>query len=100
MGLIRFNIDKGRLIYSEQGSYIYKATHQKVIDRLHETFDLKNIKIKEPVCFCMIKRKDRYILVNNKVLNSINAEVLLHDNLIEYSEHKNIIDSLEKSLFS
>lgn len=99
MGLIRFNIDKGRLIYSEQGSYLYKATHQKVIDKLHETFDLKNIKIKEPVCFCMIHRKDRYILVNNKVLNSIETEVL-HDNLVEYSEHKNIIDGLEKTLFN
>lgn len=98
MGLIRFNIDKGRLIYTEEGGYLYKATHQKVIDRLHETFDLKNIKIKEPVCFCMIKRKDRYILINNKVLNSIDTEVL-HDNLVEYSEHQSIVDNLEKSLF-
>lgn len=98
MSLIRFNIDKGRLIYTEEGSYLYKATHQKVINRLHETFDLKNIKIKEPVCFCMIKRKDRYILINNKVLNSIDTEVL-HDNLVEYSEHQSIVDNLEKSLF-
>jgi len=98
MGLIRFNIEKGRLVYKENGNYIYKATHKKVIDSLHQTFDLKNIKIKDPVCFCMIKRKDRYILVNNKVLNAIETEVV-HDNLVEYCEHKNIIDSLEKSLF-
>lgn len=98
MGLIRFNIDKGRLIYTKEGGYVYKVTHQKVIDRLHEIFDLKNIKIKEPICFCMIKRKGRYILVNKKILNSIDTEVL-HDNLVEYSEHQDIVDSLEKSLF-
>lgn len=98
MSIIRFNIDKGKLIYCKDGLYLYEATHKKIIDRLHETFDLSGVKITNPVCFCVIYKKGQFIILNNIVLNSIDDEIILN-HLVEYSEHKKIIDNLEKELF-
>lgn len=99
MSLIRFNIDKGKLIYCKDGLYLYQATHKKIIDRLHESFDLSGVKIKNPPCFCVIYKKGKFLILNNMVLNSVNDDEIILNHLIEYSEHKKIIDNLEKDLF-
>lgn len=93
----RFDIDKGRMIYHENGKYILYYTHKKIINNLHALFNLQGIKIVTPQLFSIINRKETYSVMQ---ITDISVESEQINNIfMTYESHVRICESIEKQLF-
>ena len=44
--MYRFDVENGKMIQNKDGMFIMLFEHENIINRLHETFNLKDVKFK------------------------------------------------------
>lgn len=93
----RFNVEKGKMIYTNEGDFMLSATHNKIVDALHTSFNLQNIKIPQADLLVIVEDKSAYKVIN--IADSVNGTIT-NNSFLTYEQHKVIMQTVENQLFS
>lgn len=93
----RFNIEKGKMIYTNNGEFILSATHNKIVDTLHASFNLQNVKIPQADLLVIVEDKSAYKVIN--LADSVN-ETIINNAFLTYEQHKVIMQTVENQIFN
>lgn len=94
----RFNVENGKMITNKDGEYTMLFTHENVIDRLHEHFDLKEVTFPKPEMLCIAKTGNTYSVMKFSDLK--NKEDNINNLFIKITEHNTILQQIEQQIFA
>lgn len=93
----RFNVEKGKMIYTNEGDFMLSATHNKIVDALHTSFNLQNIKIPQADLLTIVENKTDYKIMR---VEDVENETVINNSFLTYEQHKGIMQTVENQLFS
>jgi hypothetical protein len=95
--MYRFDVENGKMIQNKDGMFIMLFEHENIINRLHETFNLKDVKFKEPDILCIAQQENKYEVL--KYSNLKNKEDNINNLFVSKKEHDEIMEIIEKQIF-